>query len=126
MPSTMIPTPQDKRLLVQDTTTQTASFNTAPLDLGVGYAPGGPGQRVSALVAVVSRDTADGNETYAVVMQESADGATYAPCGPSAAVAGIGVTVARGVVTQRFVRLALTLGGTTPSITFKAWLNPLP
>jgi hypothetical protein len=122
--STTIPTPQDKRLLLQDTVTKTASYNSAGFDLGA--APGGPGQRMSALVAVVTRDTGSGDETYSFVMQESADNATFAACGPAAAIAGNGVAIVRGVVQQRYVRLALTIGGTTPSITFKAWLNPLP
>jgi hypothetical protein len=126
MPSPTIPTPQDKRLLLQDTTTKTASYNTPGLDLGAGYAPGGQGQRAAGVVAVVSRDTASGDETYSLVLQESADDATYAACGAATAVAANGVALVRGVVTKRYVRLALTAGGTTPSITFKAWLNPLP
>ncbi|MDB5297268.1 MAG: hypothetical protein JWO31_3251 [Phycisphaerales bacterium] len=126
MSSPTIPTPQDKRLLLQDTVTKTAAFDSPALDLGIGYAPGGPGQRMSGLVAVVSRDAADGNESYAFTLQESADGATYAACGPAAAVTGNGVTQVRGVVRRRFVRLSLAAGGTTPSITYKAWLNPLP
>src|SRR5688572_12772387 len=43
MSDPIIPTPQDTRLLIQDTTTKTASYNTPGLDLGAGYAPGGPG-----------------------------------------------------------------------------------
>jgi len=58
MSSPTIPTPQDSRLLLQDTVTKTGSFNSVALDLGSGYAPGGPGQRVSAIVAVVTRDVA--------------------------------------------------------------------
>ena len=42
-------------------------------------------------------------------------------------VAGVqGTVVAKGHVQLRDVRLVLTAGGTTPSITYKAWLNPLP
>ena len=126
MPSPTIPTPQDKRLLIQDTTTKTAGFNTPGLDLGAGYAPGGVGQRVAAVVAVVARDTASGDEPYGFTLQESADDATYAACGAATTAGANGVLLARGVLTKRYVRLALTAGGTTPSITFKAWLNPLP
>src|SRR5687767_2134474 len=111
--SNTIPTPQDTRLLLQDTVTKTASFNSAAIDLGAGYAPGGPGQRVSALVAVVTRDTSGGDETYAFALQESADNATFAAIGATTTVAANGVTVVRGVVTTRYVRLALTAGGTT-------------
>src|SRR3712207_8904844 len=34
MPDPIIPTPQDSRLLIQDTTTKTAAYNTPGLDLG--------------------------------------------------------------------------------------------
>jgi hypothetical protein len=126
MSSPIIPTPQDTRLLLQDTVTKTASYNTPGLDLGDGYAPGGPGQRVSGLIAVVARDDTTGDETYSLVLQQSDDDATYAACGAATTVTATGVAIVRGVITKRYVRLALTLGGTTPSITFKAWLNPLP
>ena len=91
-----------------------------------GYAPGGPGQRVSALVAVVTRDVADGNETYTFTLQESSDNSSFAACGAACAIAATGVTIVKGVVTKRYVRLVLIVAGTTPSITYKAWLNPLP
>lgn len=122
--STTIPTPQDKRLLLQDTVTKTASFNSTALDLAA--APGGPGQRMTALVAIVSADDSNGDETYTYVLQESSDNVTFTAAGPAATVAGLGVLSVRGVVQARYVRLALTIGGTTPSITYKAWLNPLP
>ncbi len=124
--NTTIPTPQDKRLLLQDTVTKTAGFDSAAVDLGSGYAPGGPGQRVAGLVAVVARDVSSGNETYAFTLQESDDNATFAACGVATAVAANGVALVRGVLTKRYVRLSLAAGGTTPSITYKAWLNPLP
>ncbi|HEX8916851.1 MAG TPA: hypothetical protein VF796_31160 [Humisphaera sp.] len=124
--NTTIPTPQDKRLLLQDTVTKTASFDSAAVDLGAGYAPGGPGQRVAGIVAVVARDVSSGNETYAFALQESDDSATFAACGTATAVAANGVALVRAVVTKRFVRLSMSAGGTTPSITYKAWLNPLP
>lgn len=126
MSSPTIPTPQDNRLLIQDSVTKTASFNSAALDLGAGYAPGGPGRRLTVLVAVVAADTADGNETYAFTMQESADNVSFAACGASTPVTGRGVAVVRGIGRKRYVRLSLVAAGTTPSITYKAWLNPLP
>lgn len=124
--TTIIPTPQDKRLLLQDTVTKTASFDSPGLDLGAGFAAGTPGRRVTGLVAVVSRDTASGNEAYAFTLQESADNVTFAACGVPTPVEDRGVAVVRGVARQRYVRLALVATGTTPSITYKAWLNPLP
>ncbi|QOV87410.1 hypothetical protein [Humisphaera borealis] len=126
MSSPIVPTPQDARLLLQDTVTKTATFNSTALDLGAGYAPGGPGRRMTALVAVVSRDTDDGNEAYTFTLQESSDNATFAACGVGTVAVSTGVTVVRGVSTKRYIRLVLTTSGTTPSITYKAWLNPLP
>jgi len=46
MADPIIPTPQDTRLLIQDTTTKTAAFNTPAIDLGAGFAPGGLGLAV--------------------------------------------------------------------------------
>ena len=126
MPDPIIPTPQDAQLLLQDTTTRTASFNSAGIDLGAGFAPGGVGKPAAAVVHVTALDTVDGNESYSFVLQESSDNSTYVPAGPSVAVAAPGTVAAKGHITRRYVRLALTVGGTTPSITFKAWLNPLP
>lgn len=43
MPNPTIPTPQDAALLIQDTTTKTASYVTPGLDLGSGFSPAGSG-----------------------------------------------------------------------------------
>ena len=126
MPDPTIPTPQDAQLLIQETTTKTGNYNTAGLDLGAGFAPGGPGVPAVAVVQVTALDTADGNETYSFALQESADNAAFTPAGAAAAVTATGVALARGYLTKRYARLALTVGGTTPAVTFKAWLNPLP
>ena len=126
MPDPIIPTPQDAALLMQDTTTKTAAYNTPGLDLGSGYAPGGLGQSVAAVVNVTALDTGDGNETFSFVLQDSADNISFAPVGALTGVTTSGVVAVKGRVTRRYVRLALSAGGTTPSITFKAWLNPLP
>ena len=126
MADPILPTPQDSQLLIMDMTTRTANFNTTPLDLGSGYAPGGLGQPASAVVNVTALDTTDGNETYSFTLQESSDNSAYAAAGMATAVTATGVTAVKGRITKRYLRLALTVGGTTPSITFKAWLNPLP
>ena len=121
-----IPTPQDTQLLLQDTTTKTATSTTPGLDLGNGFAPGGLGVPVAAVVSVTAIDTADGNETYSFVLQDSPDNVSFSPVGAAQAVTAVGTATVKGRVTRRYVRLGLTTGGTTPSITFKAWLNPLP
>jgi hypothetical protein len=125
MPTTL-PTPQDSALLMQDTTTKTANYNTTGLDLGSGYAPGGLGQPVAAVVNVTARDGSSGNETYAMTLEESTDNSTFTAAGASVTVSATGAHAVRGWITKRYARLALVVGGTTPSITFKAWLNPLP
>ena len=126
MADPIIPTPQDTRLLIQDTTTKTSTYNTPGLDLGAGFAPGGLGVPVGGVVQVTTIDTVDGNETYSFVLQESSDNVTFVACSASASATAVGGVPVRGRVTKRYVRLALTIAGTTPSITFKAWLNPLP
>ena len=126
MADPIIPTPQDTRLLIQDTTTKTAAFNTPAIDLGAGFAPGGLGLAVRGVVQVTASDLADGNETYSFVLQESSDNVTFTAASAAVSTGAVGTYPVRGRVTKRFVRLALTVGGTTPSVTFKASLNPLP
>jgi hypothetical protein len=121
-----IPTPQDQSLVLQTTVTKTASFNSAGLDLGDGFAPGGLGRPMAAVVHVTAVDTASGNEAYSFVLEDSADNVTFAPIGAAVAASATGAFAATGRVTRRYVRVALAASGTTPSITYKSWLNPLP
>src|SRR5947207_10056637 len=114
------PTPQHTQLLLQDTTTKTSGYNTPALDLGAGYAPGGLGQSVAAVINATALDLADGNETYSAALQDSADNIAWNSVGASVTITSTGVTAAKGRLKNRYVRLSLTLGGTTPSITFKA------
>ena len=125
MPLTL-PTPQDTALLMQDTTTKTANFNTAGLDLGSGFAPGGLGKPVAAVVNATALDASSGNETYTLTLEESNDNASFTSAGAAQTLTASGAVAVRGWLTKRYARLALVVGGTTPSITFKAWLNPLP
>jgi hypothetical protein len=125
MPNPTIPTPQDAGLLLQDTTTKTATYQTPGLDLGSGFAPGGLGLPAAAVVNVTAADVGDGNELYTFVLQESADNVSFAAAGATVSATAAGVIAVKGWVTKRYVRLSLTVTGTTPSITFKAWLNPL-
>ena len=126
MAEPIVPTVQDAQLLLQDTTTKTAAYNTPSIDLGAGFSPGGLGKPVAAVVQATAVDTGDGNESYTFTLQESSDNSTFTAAGAGALVNVAGAHAARGWVTKRYVRLALTVAGTTPSVTFKAWLNPLP
>ena len=131
MAENVIPGPMDEELLLQSTTTQTGSTNSAAIDMGAGFAPGGAGMPVAAVIKVTAADRTTGDETYNFKLQESADNVTFTDCGGNYAVpvsgnsATLGTLVAKGVLSRRYVRLASTLGGTTPSVTFKAWLVPL-
>jgi hypothetical protein len=120
-----IPTPQDASLLLQDTVTKTVSFNSAALDLGAGFAPGGRGTQVAAALLVTAVDRTTGDETYSFVLQQSNDNSSFAAVGVAVSVSAIGMHLAKGIITQRYVRVVLTAAGTTPSVTYKAWLNPL-
>jgi hypothetical protein len=120
-----IPTPQDTQLLLQDTVTKAANFNSVALALGAGFAAGGLGVPVAAVINVTALDLADGNETYSFTLQDSADNTTFAAVGAAQAVTAAGVATAKGRITRRYVRVVLTVAGTTPSVTYKAWLNPV-
>lgn len=122
-----IPTPQDDSLLLQDTVTKTATFNSAGLDLGTGFTPGGRGQQACAVIDVSAIDRTSGDETYTFKLQQSSDNSTFADCGVAcASLTATGVIAVDGIISQEYVRLVMTAGGTTPSITYKAWLNFIP
>jgi len=125
-----IPGPPDAELVLQAAVTKTASFNSAWLDLGRNYAPGGLGQAVAGVVNVTALDLTS-NETYTFTLEEAdpdedgvPDGATVRAIGATLAVAATGLHITKGFVTTRFVRLALVAAGTTPSITYTGQLNP--
>ena len=126
MPDPILPTPQDNQLLLQDTTTKTASFSTPAVDLGAGFSPGGLGRPAAAIVHATAVDTADGNETYTAVLQDSNDNVTFFAAGAAVSIGSVGAHAVRGWITRRYARIALTIAGTTPSITFTSDLNPLP
>jgi hypothetical protein len=110
---------------MQDTTTKTSSSTTTGLDLGSGFSPGGLGKPVCAIVNATALDLSSGNETYSVVLEESSDNSSFSAAGAATSITATGAIAVRGWLTKRYVRLSLTLGGTSPSITLKAWLNPL-
>lgn len=75
---------------------------------------------------VTALDLTEGTEAYTAVLQESSDNATFTAAGATLTITAAGVAAVRGWATKRYVRLSLSILGTTPSMTFKAWLNPLP
>jgi hypothetical protein len=125
MNTAFIPTPQDEDLRLESSITKTADFDGASKDMGLGYAPGGIGQQVAAVVSISALDTASTDETYKFVVEESSDNSTFTPAGPIITVTATGVVSIPAWLSKRYVRLKLDVGGTTPSVTYQAWLNPL-
>ena len=128
--SAFIPGPPDASLVLQAAVTKTASFNSAWLDMGRGFAPGGLGMPVAGVVNATAMDLT-ANETYVFHLEETDPDANGDPdatkiriIGAALAVTAIGLHVTKGFVTTRFVRLALVAAGTTPSITYTGQLNP--
>lgn len=124
-----IPTPQDEDLRIEASITKTATFNGTSKDMGSGFAPGGIGMPVGAVVNVTACDRTSSDETYTFQLMESADNATFTAAGPAVAVDVSGATVTLGAIcvpgflSQRYHRLTCTIAGTTPSITYEAWDN---
>jgi hypothetical protein len=65
--------------------------------------------------------------TAVAKLQESDDNAAWNDAGPANGTSfnAVGVQQLPGTIRKRYVRIAWTIGGTTPSFTYKAWLNPL-
>ena len=82
--------------------------------------------RLDGVVLVTAIDRTTGDEAYSFQLEDSADNATFAAVGAAVSADATGAFAASGRITRRYVRLKLTAGGTTPSVTYKAWLNPLP
>jgi len=129
MNKNFIPTPQDEAMRLEASITKTANFAGTAFDQGIGFAPGGVGMPAVAVVNVTAADRASTDETYSFVLQESNDNASWNDCGAAQTVdvagsaATLGAISVAGMISKRYVRVGLTVGGTTPSITYEAWLN---
>lgn len=116
--------PVDSQLEIQSSTTITASTATDGLDLGDGFAPGEPGWPMIADIDVTALDDSSGNESYAGKLQESSDNSNWSDVSPEVTFDAVGNYSLKGFVSKRFVRFLPALGGTTPSMTYKAQLIP--
>jgi hypothetical protein len=116
--------PQDDNLRLSNAQTlaQTGD-STVTVDLGEGYEPD-PYESVNLLVDTTARDHTTGDETYSVTVWESADDSSWTSTGLTFTITAVGQVNKLVGLTKRYVKLILTLAGTTPSITFSAWLNP--
>lgn len=104
--------------------TKTANFNGTGLDLGAGWAPD-PFKPMGLVLDVNALDLASGNETYQFDIEESSDNSTFTPTGCVFAVTATGLIQQLFKCTKRYVRAKLTVGGTTPSITYSVWFGPV-
>jgi len=112
-----------------------ASTNFPSLDLGVGYAPNGAGQPMTAVIPITTVKLSAGNETYVFKVQDSPDGATWTDRSAARSIADDSIATTDGAggeialpcaIINEFVRLVATLGGTAPSITLGGcFLSPL-
>lgn len=125
MADNWIPTPQDARLQIATAQVITASGpTTLNYDMGDGFNPVGPGLPNALVVQATAVKTSAGNETYVMSLEESSDGVTWVPVTKTRTITAAGTNSLLGFVNRRYVRGNFTLGGTAPSITVNAWINP--
>jgi hypothetical protein len=118
--------PQDANWLLQASTTLTASGNGTAINPVPGFAPPGAGE---PMVAVFETSAISGTSpTFSVVIQDSPDGVTWttrsAPLSITQAGPGVGTSVIGFFAQGQYFRYAMTIGGTSPSITFSAYISP--
>lgn len=104
----------DANLALQPSVTRTASGNGSGLDLKVGTPRRGLKARV--IVTAVSGTA----PTAAFKIQHSTDNVTYDDLGVchTPSVSAVGEYYIPFETSRRFVRLAATIGGTTPSVSY--------
>ena len=113
----------DDGLQLEDGFAITTTENGTSVDLGVNHSAA-PLRFVQLVGDVTAIDLASGDETYELELEESADASTWTTTGLKFSVAAVGDFLMGVGVKKRYVRLKKTLGGTTPSITFTAWIVP--
>jgi phage major head subunit gpT-like protein len=135
MNTAFIPSPLDEATRLEGTAatataadvpiTKTATFAGTAFNLGSLAANAGIGQPMAAVIKTTAIDHTTGDETYSAQLMDSVDGSTWLAIGPPVTISPtvLGKASIPGFRTQQYVALALTLGGTTPSITYDAWLT---
>jgi len=127
----------DALLTLSDAQALTATANsTNTIDFGsmTPQRDMGVGEELEIIVTVdVAADATTGDETYSFGMVTSAAAALTSPTTINSAaiarallVAGFSFSlkVPKGLITQRYFGLVYTLGGTTPTVTVTAQLQP--
>ena len=125
--------PQDSQLLLNPAGVITTSGNGVSLDLGNGFAPGGGGIPMQAVIEAGAIKLTAGNESYGFKLQDAPDNATWTDRSPNVTTAtegllvdgGGGSILVGGFIRQRYVRLVTTIAGTAPTITLSdIYLQP--
>tara|TARA_Y100000310_G_scaffold342527_1_gene446165 strand:- start:12152 stop:12577 length:426 start_codon:yes stop_codon:yes gene_type:complete len=116
--------------LAADQVLSASGASTNTIDLGSDRKIG-KGEPMAVVVFVSAIDTTSGNETYSVGVEtddntgfSSATTLTSADIPASEQKEGGQLVIPLGHVNERYIRLSLTLGGTTPSVTYSAYLQP--
>lgn len=124
MNTTFIPSPLDEATRLETAAAKTATFAGTAFDLG---APAGTavgiGQPMAAVVKITAVDRTTGDETYTFQLMDSPDASTWTAIGPAIESHALGKLSVPGFRSQRYVALSATLAGTTPIITYDAWLT---
>lgn len=117
---------KDALLTLQVLVTKTADFDGASIDLKTSMPLSGLGVQV---ITTTAPDQVTGDETYLFVLEESPDDSVWNalytwPIEDSSAATLVAQEVFAKVSSRkRYVRLRLDVEGTTPSITYKAFLT---
>lgn len=117
---------QDELGRLSPVSTITASGNSNVYDNGATWAPNMEGVACSVDLNVSALKTTAGNETYTVKAQESSDGSTWVDISNARTILATGPMTFGIFIKLRYQRIVLTLGGTSPSMTFEAFLNFQP
>ncbi|HEY3332591.1 MAG TPA: hypothetical protein VGK19_21350 [Capsulimonadaceae bacterium] len=112
--------PRDNNAVLQTPITKTASFNSAGFDLGAGT----PRRGMKASVRVSAITGTDAAAAFKV--QHSADNANFTDLAfaRKASMTAVGETSVSFETDKRYIRLTATIAGTTPSVTYEAWIVP--
>lgn len=135
MNTSFIPNPIDEATRLEGTaanlaantadvpTTKTATFAGTAFNMGAAAPNAGIGQPLAAIIKYSALVAAG---TYVAQLMDSPDGSTWSAIGPAVTIppgVASGKMAIPGFRTQQYVALSLTLGGTSPSITYDAWLT---
>ncbi len=77
----------------------------------------------AAVIQTTALYLTSADETYTFTLSDSPDNVTFTARG-TLAVTAVGVAALPAQLKGRYVKLSLVVAGTTPSITFQAFLNP--